>query len=76
MLLLRKFPLVACLLLTALPLACSSKPEPMKNGATLTNTPKNTRQNTVNKFNPKKVMLEQPESPLPPPLPGEGKPGR
>ncbi len=73
--LLRKFPLVACLFLTALPLGCSSKPEPMKDGSTLTNTPKNTRQNPVNKFN-KKVMPEQPESPLPPPLPGEGKTGR
>ena len=38
--LLRKLPLVACLLLTALPLGCSSKAEPMKDGATLTNTPK------------------------------------
>ena len=76
MLLLRRFPLVACLLLTALPLGCSSKAEPMKDGATLTNTPKNTRQNSVNKYNRKKVMEEQPESPLPPPLPGEGKTAR
>ncbi len=74
--LLRRLPLVACLFLTALPLGCSSKAEPMKDGATLTNTPKSTRQNSVNQFNRKKIMSEQPESPLLPPLFGEGKTGR
>ena len=65
--------LAACLLLPGLMLGCSSKPAPMKDGALAKDREQATEQNTLNKFNRKKVLPPQPEGPPPPPLVGEGK---
>ena len=67
MLPLRIFLLVACLLLPGLMLGCSSKPAPMKNGAIAPGSEGVTKQNSLNKYNRRKVLPPQPEGPLPPP---------
>jgi hypothetical protein len=68
MLLLRRFLLVACLLLTGLALGCSSRGQPMKNGARASGASEPGRPVPINPFNPKKVLQPEPEGPPAPPV--------
>jgi hypothetical protein len=68
MLLLRRFLLAVCLLLTGMGLGCSSRGQPMKNGARAPGGSGGAKPIPVNPFNSKKVLQPEPEGPPAPPL--------
>lgn len=68
MLLLRRFLLVGCLLLTGVVLGCSSKPQPMKNGARTSSGSEAAKPIPINPWNKKKFLQPEPDSPPAPPV--------
>ena len=68
MLPLRRLLFVACLLLTGLSLGCSSKGQPMKNGARAPGASEGGKPVPINRENPKKFVQTEPEGPPAPPV--------
>jgi hypothetical protein len=64
----RRLLLVVCLLLTGLALGCSSRGQPVKNGALAPAASQAARPVPINPWNSKKVLQPEPEGLPPPPV--------